>query len=58
MLIILTLDKSDIKTEPMGNHYQIKTPSGLVINFTPDAVDEFINDIQAIREIQKKQQDA
>lgn len=54
MIHIICLTKEDIETTPNGLHYNITTKSGLIVNFTPEAVDEFIADIKAIREAQEE----
>lgn len=51
----ICLTKEDIQTFTNGNHFEIRT-NGVVINLSPDAVDEFIKDIEEIRTIQKPKQ--
>ncbi len=54
MKIVQLLTQEDIKTRQVGSHYEIMVNENLTINFTPGAVDEFINDIRSIREFEKK----
>lgn len=58
MLVTLTLTKDDILTKMMGLHYEIITPMGIVINFSPDALEEFLNDIKSIKEWKKNQEES
>lgn len=53
MTVVLILNKDDINTRSNGDHYEIVTDN-FIINFTPDAVDEFINDVKSIRREAKK----
>ena len=53
MTTTICLTKEDIVTTKMGNHFEIKpTGTNLCINLTPDAVDEFIKDIQVLRKME------
>ena len=52
MEIIIVLYKDDIKTTTNGDRIVIKTKDGVAIAFTPDALEEFKQDI-ALLEKQK-----
>ena len=45
----------DIQTRKTGDHVEIVTPKGITINFTPDALDEFLNDVKGIKESESNQ---
>lgn len=49
MRIVLLLQKEDIQTNKMGCHYEIKASNGVSINFTPDALEEFLKDVEFIK---------
>ena len=49
MEMIICLTKEDVETSMAGEHYLIKTPNGVSINFTPDALEEFLNDVAEIK---------
>lgn len=52
MLLTICLTKEDIVTQRMGCHFEIITPNGLNINFTPEAVNELISDFtQLLRDV-------
>jgi len=44
MTTIFVLTKKDIETRQNGAHFEIVTSGGIIINFTDEAVKEFIND--------------
>lgn len=44
MELVILLTKEDIQTTKIGLHYAIKA-KGVTINFTPDALEEFVNDV-------------
>ena len=48
MELILKIEKTDIVTTKYGNNYAINLKD-LTIIFSPEAVDEFINDINDIK---------
>jgi hypothetical protein len=48
MKLVLCLDKDDIHTSKCGHNYVVET-MGVTITFTPEAAQEFINDIQGIQ---------
>lgn len=50
MTIMLLLTKDDITTHLNGNNFLITTQGGVQINLTPDAADELINDLVALKE--------
>lgn len=54
MEITISLSVYDVATQKCGRHYEIVTPKGITINFSPDALDEFLNDIKAIKEEESK----
>lgn len=56
MQFTVHLTKEDIVTSKIGLHYQI-TPEGIpiVINFTPEAIAELVNDYNAIRKEEKEE---
>lgn len=47
MKLAILLTKEDIQTSKIGNHYEISS-GDITINFTPEAVEEFINDVKYI----------
>ena len=49
MKIAICLDKEDIHTHLYGHNYIIET-NGITITFTPEAIQEFLDDIQGIRQ--------
>lgn len=48
MKIVICLDKEDIHTKFCGHNYIIET-TGLSISLTPEAIQEFLDDIQGIQ---------
>jgi hypothetical protein len=52
MQIVILLTKEDIATVPCGSHYVIKAQNGIVINFTPEALDQFVKDINFLKKAQ------
>lgn len=48
MTTAILLTKEDITTVKIGYHYQITCIGGTMINFTPEALDEFLKDIESI----------
>jgi hypothetical protein len=58
MEIRILLTKEDISTRKLGLHYEIITRKGVVINFSPDALDEFLNDINALKEIESAEKES
>lgn len=49
MLQILTVTKSDIKTNKIGDHINVALSDTMHLNFTRDALDELIADYEAIK---------
>lgn len=47
MEMVIILSKEDIQTGKCGDHTEINTGKGITINFAPDALQEFLNDIGA-----------
>lgn len=47
---MLLLTKDDITTHLNGNNFLITTQGGVQINLTPDAADELIIDLVALKE--------
>lgn len=56
MTQIICLTKEDITTEKLGTHYQIVTKDNLIVNFTRDALQEFIKDVSFLLEETIKQE--
>jgi hypothetical protein len=48
MELCIILNKEDVKTNKLGTHYEIRT-GNITINFSPEALEEFIKDIQEIK---------
>ena len=49
MEIIICLTKEDINTRKFGGHYEIITESGFRINFTEEALEEFLGDVANLK---------
>jgi hypothetical protein len=50
MTQIICLTKEDITTKKCGLHYEIVTKHNLIVNFTRDALQEFIKDVSFLLE--------
>lgn len=44
MTIILKIEHTDIQTAPIGHNFQITTTQGIDMVFSPEAMDELMND--------------
>lgn len=54
MTIVIVLEKEDIKTRQVETNTVIETESGMMINFTPEAIEEFLKDIAEIKRVQSE----
>jgi len=52
MKTTILLTKEDITTTKCGLHYVINAKGGISLNFTPDAVEEFVNDVTLIKSME------
>lgn len=50
-LIIIKVEKEDINTTKVGINYSIKCTNGIDIVFSPESLDELINDYNLLKEI-------
>lgn len=50
MNVAINLSKEDIRTRRLGLNYVIEPHDGLIITFTPDALDELLRDRDALRD--------
>lgn len=55
MKLIILLTKEDVQTVKNGSHYEIRSDN-VTINFSPEALDEFLNDIKELSEPASKQE--
>ncbi len=54
MKTIMVLTKEDININIVGDHVEIKTTDGTVINLSPDAMEELNKDFEKIGQLKKE----
>jgi hypothetical protein len=52
--IIIKIEKEDIKTTLIGNNIELAVDKNFSIVFSPEALEEFINDYGNLRKYKKK----
>lgn len=57
MTLAILLSIEDIKTMGLDGQYQIITTEGMLIRFTEDAAERFIDDINNLKELRKEKRD-